>query len=366
MQLFYGTCLLLLLVIVELIIIRRCEKHVPWKEIVTNLNSGHIVLWIFRGLEVIVFTYFYRHFSLRLLDDLNYVLVLISAFIIWDFCFYWLHRIHHNFSFFWKVHQVHHQGEHFSLSLGVRNSWYSSLTSIPFFIPLAIIGFAPEIFVTVGAIHYFIQFYNHNRIVRNSGWLDYIFITPSHHRVHHGLDDIYINKNFGGTFVIWDKYFGTFQKELKQIPELYGLNKYTFDEDIVKLNNAPFYVESAIYEGTDTVSKPKIHEAHIVILTFLLFLLLLVFIKNESVWPFNQLFLLFSFVTGGTILLGKINFANLFWLITNTMISCILPFCLVILFELNNPETIILSAYIIYSVIINMIIFAKWISQDLK
>lgn len=163
---FLGTCLLLLLISVELIFFKLENKEIPWREIATNLNTGQIVLWIFRSLEIIAFVFIYRHMSFDLVGNLPIWLIWLSGFILWDFCFYWLHRLHHKYKIFWLIHQVHHQGEYFNLSLGVRNSWYSSLTSIPFFLPMALIGTVPK--ASLSLVPYIISF-NFITIMVSSG-----------------------------------------------------------------------------------------------------------------------------------------------------------------------------------------------------
>jgi sterol desaturase/sphingolipid hydroxylase (fatty acid hydroxylase superfamily) len=241
MELVFGNALLLIFVIIELVILYLDKKEpIPWQEVVTNLNSGHILLWVFRGLEVAAYYLVLKGFSIDVFGSLPYWLTWAIAFIIWDFCFYWMHRIHHYFRVLWGVHSVHHEGEHFSLSLGIRNSWYSALTGFPFFIIMAMIGIPVDIFVAVSSINYFIQFYNHNHLVNKSSFLEYFMVTPSHHRVHHGKNKPYFNKNYSGTFIIWDKLFGTFQEELADNPVIFGINNVPIVHNPILINNSPF------------------------------------------------------------------------------------------------------------------------------
>jgi sterol desaturase/sphingolipid hydroxylase (fatty acid hydroxylase superfamily) len=214
---------MLVFVVGEALILQWQQRHsVDWHDLVFNLNSGHVVLWLFRGFEVAVFGFVSTHASLGLLDNWPALWRWVFALVAWDFCFYWLHRLHHHFALLWAVHVVHHQGEHFNLSLGVRNSWYSSLTSIPFFVILAIIGVPLQVFVTVSILHYSMQLFNHNALTPRLGILEKFFVTPAHHRVHHVKDTAYSNRNFGGTFIFWDKLFGTFSP-LPSTPYTYGV-----------------------------------------------------------------------------------------------------------------------------------------------
>jgi sterol desaturase/sphingolipid hydroxylase (fatty acid hydroxylase superfamily) len=201
----------------------KAHWQVPWRDIVSNLDSGHILMWVFRGMEVALFGWLAGHASLHLLDALPATLVWIFGLFAWDFSFYWMHRLHHRVPVLWRVHAIHHEGQHFNLSLGVRNAWYSSLTSAIFTAPLAILGLPAEIFVVVSSIHYSVQFYNHTALLGSSGWLERWLITPAHHRVHHAMAPIYLNRNFGGTFLCWDHWFGSFQAIDSQVPLVYGV-----------------------------------------------------------------------------------------------------------------------------------------------
>lgn len=161
------------------------RQKVDWLDVIFNINSGHMMLWLFRCLEVLCYGLVINHFSLGLFDNAPVILLWLFTILAWDFGFYWLHRWHHEMRPLWAVHVVHHQGEHYNLSLGVRNSWYSSLTSIPFFMLLAMLGVPLQIFLAVSIIHYSWQFFNHNALTPKLGWLEKVLITPSHHRVHH-------------------------------------------------------------------------------------------------------------------------------------------------------------------------------------
>ena len=199
------------------------RRQVHWHDVIFNLNSGHIVLWLFRGLEVLCYGLVAQHFSLHLLSQLPPWGLWLFAFFAWDFCFYWLHRAHHSWRWLWAVHSVHHQGEHFNLSLGVRNSWYSSLTSIPFFLPLALLGVPLSVFVTVSILHYTLQLLNHNALVGSLGWLEKFMVTPTHHRVHHLHERALANHNFSGSLIVWDKCFGTFHQAPDRARHVYGI-----------------------------------------------------------------------------------------------------------------------------------------------
>ncbi|MBC3945371.1 sterol desaturase family protein [Erwinia persicina] len=228
---------MVLLVMGEALVLHRQDRQqVQWHDVVFNLNSGHIMLWLFRGLEVTCYGYVALHFSQHWLDALPTWGLWLFALLAWDFAFYWLHRLHHRFSLLWAVHVVHHQGEHFNLSLGVRNSWYSSLTSIPFFLLLAVAGVPLSVFVTVSIFHYTVQLFNHNALTPKLGWLESVLVTPNHHRVHHVCDHAYSDKNFGGSFIFWDKLFGTFAR----LPE----TEYRFGTAGERASQNPFWASN--------------------------------------------------------------------------------------------------------------------------
>ncbi|KAA9000113.1 sterol desaturase family protein [Affinibrenneria salicis] len=232
---------MLLLVVGEALVLQLIRREpVNWHDVVFNLNSGHIMLWLFRGLEILCYGYVVDHFSAGWAAQWPAPLMWLFALLAWDFGFYWLHRLHHTFGALWAVHVVHHQGEHFNLSLGVRNSWYSSLTSIPFFLVLALLGVPLHVFITVSILHYSVQLFNHNAITPKMGWLEKVLVTPAHHRVHHVNDRAYADKNFGGTFIFWDKLFGTFCPQLPTTPFRYGSGRETPSQNPFWASNLPF------------------------------------------------------------------------------------------------------------------------------
>ncbi|MBN3751629.1 sterol desaturase family protein [Paraburkholderia sp. Tr-20389] len=199
------------LILAEALLLRMVRRErTVWPELVFNLNSGHILMWAFRGVEIAVYAAVFAHLNLHWVDRLPRMAQWIFALFAWDLCFYWRHRTHHRFGLLWAVHIVHHQGEHFNLSLCNRNSWYASLTDLPFIGVLAVLGLPLDIYVAVSSFHYAVQFFNHSGLVRSPGVLDRFLVTPRYHRVHHRAEPQFFNRNFGGTFLLWDKFFRTF------------------------------------------------------------------------------------------------------------------------------------------------------------
>lgn len=155
----------------------------------------------------------------------NHFLTWILAFLLYDLCYYWSHRFQHTINLLWGVHVVHHSSEEYNLSTALRQTSTGVLFGSLFYIPLAVLGIPLHMLIIVGSLNLIYQFWVHTRFIPKLGWLEWIFITPSNHRVHHAQNWIYIDKNFGGVFIIWDRMFGTFQEELDEEPVVYGISK---------------------------------------------------------------------------------------------------------------------------------------------
>ena len=149
---------------------------------------------------------------------------ILIGFIVLDFSGYWVHRLTHRVNILWNRHIIHHSSEEFNLSCALRQSISNTLKfSAVFMVPAALIGVPASIFAVIGPIHLFMQFWYHTRLIDKMGWLEQIIVTPSHHRVHHAINPEYIDKNYGQILIIWDKLFGSFQSELKNITPVYGV-----------------------------------------------------------------------------------------------------------------------------------------------
>ena len=149
------------------------------------------------------------------------VLAWIVVFIAQDFCFYWLHRSEHYSRILWAVHSNHHSSEKYNFTVALRSSVLQPLYRFLFYIPVAFLGFDGLTIMFMYAVNQFYQFFLHTETIGKLGWYEYIFVTPSHHRVHHASDVRYLDKNMGQVLIIWDKMFGTFQEET-ETPK-YGL-----------------------------------------------------------------------------------------------------------------------------------------------
>jgi sterol desaturase/sphingolipid hydroxylase (fatty acid hydroxylase superfamily) len=144
------------------------------------------------------------------------------ALLAYDFLYYWLHRAGHTVALFWAAHVVHHQSEEYNLSTALRQTGSGWLAGWLFYLPMAVAGVPPLVFAVVALVDLLYQFWVHTRLVGRLGWFDRWFCAPSNHRVHHAVNDVYLDRNYGGILVVWDRLFGTFQPELDETPCIYG------------------------------------------------------------------------------------------------------------------------------------------------
>lgn len=140
-----------------------------------------------------------------------------------DFFYYWFHRVSHESNLPWGAHIVHHSSEEYNLSVALRQGAFQSLWSFPFYLPLAWLGFPPIVFLACSSFDTLYQFWIHTRTIGKLGPLEWVLNTPSHHRVHHGCDEKYIDRNYAGTLIVWDRMFGSFQAEEEE--PVYGITK---------------------------------------------------------------------------------------------------------------------------------------------
>jgi sterol desaturase/sphingolipid hydroxylase (fatty acid hydroxylase superfamily) len=145
------------------------------------------------------------------------------AIMLYDFLYYWFHRVSHERQFFWGSHVVHHQSEDYNLSTALRQTSTSFFTTWVFFIPCFFLGMPITMYVSIASAHLIYQFWVHTQHISTLGFLEWFMVTPSNHRVHHAQNPDYIDKNYGGLLIIWDRLFGTFQKEHREQPAIYGI-----------------------------------------------------------------------------------------------------------------------------------------------
>jgi sterol desaturase/sphingolipid hydroxylase (fatty acid hydroxylase superfamily) len=179
-----------------------------------------------RSFLVLGYAYVYTHWALYHATELSPVWKWVAAFVLFlgvDCCFYWQHRFAHLWSVPWAAHVVHHQSEEFNLIVALRQSAFEEYLLAFFYFPMALVGFPPAWFLAMFSFNLIWQFWCHTRLIRRLGPLEWVFNTPSHHRVHHGCNRKCLDKNFAGTLIIWDRLFGTFQAEEEE--PVYGTTR---------------------------------------------------------------------------------------------------------------------------------------------
>ena len=155
--------------------------------------------------------------------DINSWFTWIFAFVIYDFFYYWFHRISHERQIFWASHVAHHQSEDYNLSTALRQTGTGAFVSWVFYIPMFLIGIPSYVFISVASLNLIYQFWVHSEHIPKLGWFEKYFVTASNHRVHHAQNEQYIDKNYGGVFIIWDRMFGTHKIENEDEPCIYGI-----------------------------------------------------------------------------------------------------------------------------------------------
>ncbi len=176
------------------------------------------------GFQGAVFVYAGSYLNLELLP-IDSPVTWIVAFLLYDLSYYWMHRMHHEIKVLWATHSVHHHGEEFNLSTALRQTSTGWLWKWIFYLPMIMIGVPGEVFVTVAGVNLVYQFWVHTKHIGHLGILEKIFITPMNHSVHHAKNEEYIDANYGGVFIIWDRMFGTYIPERADIEPVYGTVK---------------------------------------------------------------------------------------------------------------------------------------------
>lgn len=198
---------------------RRNRKEDPLYRFGDSISSlscgiGQQVLQVVALTALGVVTYGFAYDNFRLFSiPKNAVWGWAVAFVLVDLCYWVYHWASHRVNFFWAMHVVHHSSEEYNLSTALRQSWFTNLTSWVFYLPVAIAGVPPEVFLLCLTLNILYQFWIHTRAIGTLGPAELVLNTPSHHRVHHGIDPEYIDKNYGGVFIVWDRLFRTFTKE---------------------------------------------------------------------------------------------------------------------------------------------------------
>lgn len=202
----------------------RHKQHYLLKDSLANsalalMHQGSDVIAL-----IVLMPFFYWLYQFRLFDIELTPLTIFIAFIIQDFLYYWFHKASHHIHWLWAAHVVHHSSTKMNFSTAFRQSLMYPICGMwLFWLPMILLGFDPRTVFVIVAINLAFQFFVHTQIVDKLGWIEKIFNTPSHHRVHHSINSKYIDKNFAGVLIIWDKLFGTYVEEDKNHPCKYGI-----------------------------------------------------------------------------------------------------------------------------------------------
>ncbi|NRS88339.1 sterol desaturase/sphingolipid hydroxylase (fatty acid hydroxylase superfamily) [Flavobacterium sp. 7E] len=227
-----------LIIIEKLYGIYKGEDNVPVMDAVSSISSGitNAVKDVL-GLSITFISYDWMVSKIALFTLEPNAVTYIVAFIIIDFYGYWNHRIAHQVNFFWNKHAIHHSSEEFNLACALRQSIATFINLFTFIlIPAALIGVPAKVIIITLPIQLFLQFWYHTKHIKKMGFLEKILVTPSHHRVHHAINPEYIDKNHAQIFIIWDKWFGTFQEELASVPPVFGITRPAETWNPIKIN----------------------------------------------------------------------------------------------------------------------------------
>jgi sterol desaturase/sphingolipid hydroxylase (fatty acid hydroxylase superfamily) len=241
----YGKILLIAMPAFLLLVL--FEKWYGWRkgydtvqnmDMISSLSSGITnVTKDVLGLTIGILSYSWMVKHLAVFTIENTLLTYVLGFIIIDFQAYWVHRWSHHINIFWNRHIIHHSSEEFNLACALRQSISSIFNLFTFLLlPAAILGVPPQVIAVIAPLHLFAQFWYHTRHIGKMGFLEKILVTPSHHRVHHAINPEYLDKNLAAIFICWDKWFGTFQEELDNVPCVYGITRPAATWNPIKIN----------------------------------------------------------------------------------------------------------------------------------
>ncbi len=205
--------------------LRGPKRAYRFSDSITNLACGvgqQVLEPFFKALALVPYAWLWTHarvFTVSPTSIVGWVLLVLGV----DLGYYVFHRAAHRVGFLWAMHSVHHQSEEYNLSVALRQPWLESIMSPAFYLPLAVLGFPPIMYLGGVTIDTLYQFWIHTRAVGKLGPVEWVMNTPSHHRVHHGIDPEYVDKNYAGIFIVWDRLFGTYEREERE--PVYGTVK---------------------------------------------------------------------------------------------------------------------------------------------
>jgi sterol desaturase/sphingolipid hydroxylase (fatty acid hydroxylase superfamily) len=204
---------------------RQNKSYYRLNDTINDLSCGisqQILRAFSKAFVVGAYVFVYTNWRMMSLSK-GSVLTWLVAFFAVDLCYYWFHRCGHRINVVWATHVVHHQSEEYNLAVALRQGAFQPFFTTLFYLPMALLGFPPIVFLAMASVNTLYQFWIHTRLVGKLGWLESFLNTPSHHRVHHGKNPKYLDKNYAGVLIIWDRLFGTFQEEEEE--PVYGVTE---------------------------------------------------------------------------------------------------------------------------------------------
>ncbi len=217
---------------------KKGEDTLPFMDMISSLSSGmtNIVKDVLGlSISILTYTWLVNHIAITKVESSFWIYFI--TFLVLDFQGYWVHRWAHEINFFWNKHAIHHSSEEYNLACALRQSIASFVNIFTFLlIPAALFGIEPKVIAVVAPLHLFAQFWYHTRHIGKMGWFEKIFVTPSHHRVHHAVNKEYMDKNYGQVLIVWDKWFGTYMEETNEIPIRYGISRPARTWNPIKIN----------------------------------------------------------------------------------------------------------------------------------
>ncbi|NOX82803.1 MAG: sterol desaturase family protein [Alphaproteobacteria bacterium] len=225
----YAVPAFVLLIILEMFVVRRSGRgRYETKDTFSSLAMGfgnNLIAVI--GAGALVYMMYSWVYQFRLIEAMPIVWwTILICVIVDDFAYYWFHRIAHERRWFWASHVIHHSSQHYNLSTALRQTWTGKLSFAGiFWLPLALIGFPPPLVLFVGGVNLVYQFWIHTELINRMGPFEWVFNTPSHHRVHHATNPRYLDANYAGMLIIWDRMFGTYVAEDEAEKPRYGIIK---------------------------------------------------------------------------------------------------------------------------------------------
>jgi alkylglycerol monooxygenase len=221
----FATPAFFVLIAIELVVARLMRRRVYYlSDAISSIGLGVLsqITGVFTSLlRIGLYAIALDHVALIHLSASD-PWVWVSGVLLYDLCYYWLHRAGHEVNLLWAAHVVHHQSEHYNLSTALRQTSSGALFGWIFYLPMALLGFPLKVFVVVSLIDLLYQFWIHTELIGSLGWFDRVFASPSNHRVHHAVNERYLDRNYGGILILWDRLFGTFEPEQAEEPCIYG------------------------------------------------------------------------------------------------------------------------------------------------